>query len=90
MSSSPSPKPEQIWLMLGEIRGDLKYLVQERSSTNQRLNEIEERVSHKMKDHDDRLDNLEHFRTRWGVLTAALGLVVPTVLAIIAHQLGLV
>ena len=84
-----SPKSDQLWLMLGEIRGDLKYLVEERRSTNRRLDEVETEVADKLQQHDERLRKLEAFKVRIGVVTGALGVLVPTAITVIANKLGL-
>ena len=74
--------------MLGEMRGDLKYLVEERRSTNRRLDEVEAEVKVKMGEQDARLSTLEAFKIRVGVFTGALAVVVPTIVTAIAHKLG--
>lgn len=84
-----NPNQADLYLMLGEIRGDLKYLVQERQSTNRRLDEVEAAMHGKVRDHDKRLGALEAFKVKVGVLTGALGVLVPTGLTVLAHKLGL-
>jgi len=84
-----SPKPDQLWLMLGEMRGDLKYLVEERRSTNRRLDEVEATVNDHNAKQDARISKLEAFKIRVGVFTAALGVIVPTAITAIAHKMGL-
>ncbi len=84
-----SPKPDQLWLMLGEMRGDLKYLVEERRSTNRRLDDVEANVNDSIEKHNARIGKLEAFKIRVGVFTAALGVIVPTAITAIAHKMGL-
>jgi len=84
-----SPQPDQLWLMLGEMRGDLKYLVEERRSTNRRLDDVEAHVEGSIEKHNARLTKLEAFKIRVGVFTAALGVIVPTAITAIAHKMGL-
>lgn len=87
--SPESPQSDQLWLMLGEIRGDLKYLVEERRSTNRRLDEVETEVSSTLDKHNERIVKLEAFKIRIGVITGALGILVPTLISIAASKLGL-
>jgi len=84
-----SPQPDQLWLMLGEMRGDLKYLVEERRSTNRRLDDVELHMSAHNEKQDARIGKLEAFKIRVGVFTAALGVIVPTALTAIAHKMGI-
>lgn len=84
-----SPKPDHLWLMLGEIRGDLKYLVEERRSTNRRLDDVEASVNEQIASQDKRIGKLEAFKIRVGVFTAALGVIVPTAVTVTARKLGL-
>lgn len=81
--------PDQLWLMLGEIRGDLKYLVEERRTANSRMDDIEAGIELQLDKHSERLSKLEAFKVRIGVLTAGLGVLVPTVITISAKKLGL-
>lgn len=81
---------EPIMFMLGEMRADLKYLVRERQKTSERLDTIEaDRIADK-EETDQRLTKLEHFKTRIGVVTGALGVGVPTGLSVLAHKLGFI
>lgn len=75
--------------MLGEIRGDLKWLVEERRTTTRRMDDIEAGIELKIDEHAERLNKLEHFKVRIGVLTAALGILVPTAITVIAKKIGL-
>lgn len=75
--------------MLGEIRGDLKWLVEERRSTSRRMDDIEEGIEQKIDEHHERLTRLENFKVRIGVITTGLGVLVPTTITIIAKKLGL-
>lgn len=81
--------PDQLWLMLGEIRGDLKWLVDERKTSNRRIDDIEAGIELQLDKHDDRITKLEGFATRIGVLTTALGVLVPTAITIVVSRLGL-
>lgn len=85
-----SNQPDQLWLMLGEIRSDLKSLVAERSATNRRLDKLEEEIEGLFKEHHDRINKLEGWKIRIGVLTGALGVLVPTSITIAAKKLGLI
>lgn len=80
--------PDQLWLMLGEIRSDLKFLVAERSATNRRLDDMENDLAVYRKEQETRLARLEAFKVRIGVLTGGLGVLVPTALAVISKKLG--
>jgi hypothetical protein len=80
---------ERLWLMLGEIRGDLKYLVEARGHTDKRLKDLESDTGQQLEGHEKRLRSLENFRLRIGTLTTALGVAVPTSITVIAHKLGL-
>lgn len=86
MSDNPQ---EALLFMLGEMRADLKYLVNERRVQSQRMDDIEEAQHLINADHGTRLSKLEHFKTRIGVVTAALGVVVPTGITVAAHKMGL-
>ena len=81
--------PDALWLMLGEIRGDLKWLVEERRTTSRRMDDIEAGIEQKIDEHAERLGKLEHFKVRIGVLTAGLGVLVPTGITIVAKKMGL-
>jgi hypothetical protein len=78
-----------LWLMLGDMRGDLKWLVEERRTTARRLDDIEAGIEQKIDEHAERLNKLEQFKVSIGVLTTGLGILVPTVIAIIVKALGL-
>jgi hypothetical protein len=81
---------ESIMFMLGEMRADLKYLVTERQRQSQRIDDLEAAHLSHVDEHDERLSKLEHFKTRIGVITGALGIGVPTGLSVLAHKLGLI
>lgn len=80
---------ENLLYMLGEMRADLKYLVSERHMQSQRIDDLETAQQLINTSHGSRIANLEHFKTRIGVITAALGVAVPTGITIVAHKLGL-
>ena len=80
---------DQLWLMLGEMRGDLKYLVNERRSTIERIATVEADTAEAHKEMNTRVTRLETFKTKIGVVTVALGAVVPTGIAYMAHKLGI-
>lgn len=80
---------DKLWLLLGEIKGDLKYLVEERRSTNRRLDEVEADMALKIKDQGERLTKLETFKVRIGVFVSAVSVLVPTAITIIARKFGL-
>lgn len=83
------PSENELYMMLGEMRADLKYLVSERQQTTKRLADMEEsHAAHSDAVHE-RITKLEHFRTKIGVVTAALGIVVPTGITALFHKLGL-
>lgn len=84
-----SGQPDQLWMMLGEIRGDLKYLVAERQQQNRRMDDIEAGIELQLDKHSVRISNLETWKIRVGVLTTALGVLVPTAITIVARKLGL-
>lgn len=83
-------KPDALWLMLGEIRGDLKWLVEERRSASRRMDAIETEIKDSVAEHSKRLGKLEAFKIRIGVLTGALGVLVPSFASVILHKLGLI
>lgn len=84
-----SNTPDQLWLMLGEIRADLKHLLSAHSDVNRRLDDIENGAEMKLTEHDTRIKKLESFSIRIGVLTGALGVFVPTAITVAAKYLGL-
>jgi hypothetical protein len=84
-----SEKEDQLWMLLGEMRSDLRFLVEERRSTNRRLDNLEARIDEKFMGFEARVGKLEAFKIRVGVFTAALGVLVPTLITVIAHKLGL-
>jgi hypothetical protein len=86
---SDNNNPDALWLMLGEIRGDLKWLVEDRRSTSRRMDDIEAGIETKIDEHDGRLQKLENFKLRIGVFATAVGIVVPTAITIITKKLGL-
>ena len=79
-----------LWLMLGEIRGDLKWLVEDRRSWSRRMDDIETGIEQKIDEHAERLGRLETFKVRIGVLTAILGFLVPTLITVALKMLGFV
>ncbi len=81
--------PDQLWLMLGEIRSDVKFLVAERGATNKRLELLEAANAKSSADTDKRLRALEGWKIRVGVLTGLLGVLVPTTVTVAAKKLGL-
>lgn len=87
MTERNSPQ-ESLLFMLGEMRADLKYLVTERRKTSERMDEIESAHFAAIKDHGERITALEHMKTKIGVVTAFLGITVPTIITVIAHQMG--
>mgnify|MGYP000597384281 CR=1 FL=1 len=87
---SEKNNPDPLWLMLGEIRGDLKWLVDERRTTARRMDDIEAGIEQKIDEHALRLVALERFKIRIGLLTAALGVFVPTGITILAKKMGLI
>jgi len=78
MTTDPSNN-EGLFLMLGEMRGDIKYLVSEFSKQADRITENEARLT-----------RLETFRTQIGLVTVSLGLLVPTLITWVAHKIGLI
>ena len=80
---------DPLWLMLGEIRGDLKWLVEERRNSNHRMDGIETDLSKKIDEQNSRIQKLEAWKLRVGVLTGALGVFVPTGITVLARKLGL-
>jgi hypothetical protein len=70
--------PDALWLMLGEIRGDLRWLVEDRLKASRRMDDIEADFTEKLEEHDERLGKLENFKVRVGVIiagaTAVIGL----------------
>lgn len=89
MTPGTQNQPDQLWLMLGEIRTDLKYLIDERRSTTRRLDEVEAELKGMLEKQNARITKLEAFKIRVGVLTGALGVLVPTAISVIAHKMGL-
>lgn len=81
-----SDQPDQnVLFMLGEMRADLKYLVNERGRQAERMDDLEASLTA----HEARTTKLEHFRTKIGVLATGLGIIVPTAITAAAHKLGL-
>lgn len=89
MPENNNAPQESILFMLGEMRADLKYLVNERRKQSERMDDLE--ASHVASNaiFEKRLSTLEHFKTKIGVVTTALGVGVPTALTAAAHKLGL-
>tara|TARA_R100001086_G_scaffold205900_2_gene121725 strand:- start:267 stop:497 length:231 start_codon:yes stop_codon:yes gene_type:complete len=75
--------------MLGEIRSDLKWLVEERRSAARRVDDLEEKLAEHLAEHGKRLTKLEGFKIRIATFTAALGVLVPTAITVAAKKLGL-
>lgn len=90
METTMSDIPQDVLLMLGEMRGDLKYLVNERRQHSERLTMLEETHTAMQAENDLRFRKLENFKTRIGVVTAALGFGAPFVVTAVLHKLGLV
>lgn len=84
MSDNPQ---EHLLFLLGEMRADLKYLVNERRKTSDRMDALEAGQAAITAAHETRLTKLEHFRTKIGVVTIGLGTLVPTGIAVLAHIL---
>lgn len=80
---------ESLVFMLGEMRADLKYLVNERRKTSERLDELEDAQAIVNMAHDARLSKLEHFKTRIGVITTILSVSVPSAITVFIHKAGL-
>lgn len=87
--STQKTDPDALWFMLGEIRGDLKFLVEERKSSNRRMDEMEASSAEQLGAHAKRLSALEAFRIKIGVLATALGVFVPTTITVLARKMGL-
>ena len=85
---SPDHGSDGLFLMLGEMRGDLKYLVTEFVKQGQRLDSLEDQQSARIAANEARITRLETFRTQIGVVTVALGFAVPTGVTWLAHKLG--
>ena len=88
--SGPHPPQDSLLFMLGEMRADLKYLVNERRKQSERMDDMEAAHMTTKQSVDVRLSKLEHFKTRIGVLTAGLGVMVPTGITVLVHKLGLI
>jgi len=80
---------DSLLFMLGEMRADLKYLVHERRKTSERLDAIEAVHVATTVEHTARLTRLETFKTKIGVVTVALGALVPAGITVVLHRLGL-
>lgn len=80
---------DPLYLMLGEIRGDLKWLVQERQTSNSRMDRMEDDLSEKLAAQEKRVRGLEAFRVRIAAFVTALGVLVPTAITITAKKFGL-
>lgn len=80
---------EGMYMMLGEMRADLKYLVAERSAHGARLDAIDQATDNRISAVNARLNALETFKTQIGVVTIGLGVLVPTAVTVIARQVGL-
>ena len=85
-----STAEDSLLFMLGEMRADLKYLVNERRKTSERMDALETAHIASHQAHNIRITKLEHFKTRVGVFTAALGVTVPTAVTVVAHKMGLI
>lgn len=81
--------PDALWLMLGEIRGDLKWLVEERRATSRRMDDIEAGIEMKIDQHDERLSVLENFKVRIGVFVTIIGILVPAIVTATFKYFGL-
>lgn len=79
---------EGMYMMLGEMRADLKYLVAERSIHGARLDAIDQATDQRISQVNARLTALETFKTQIGMVTVGLGVLVPTALTIFARKLG--
>jgi hypothetical protein len=88
MAENNAPQ-ESLLFMLGEMRADLKYLVNERRKQSERMDEMEAAHLAAHQSHNERISKLEHFKTRIGVFTAGLGVAVPTGITALAHKMGL-
>jgi hypothetical protein len=85
---SGQQQEDKLWLMLGEIRSDIKHLLQERSHTNQRLDEHVNHVATKLEDQENRVRKLENFRIKIAALATVLGVFVPLIISLIGKKLG--
>lgn len=86
MTDTPTNQQNELWLMLGEIRGDVKFLVNERSKTSERLDGLEIVITEKAKRDDERFTKLEHFKTRFMAYAGLIALAIPTFITFIYHQ----
>lgn len=77
-----------LYMLLGEMRTDIKYLVHERKQTNEKLAEVQTQHDAQAVETERRLKSLEGFRMKIGVLATALGVVSPFLANIILKKLG--
>ncbi len=77
-------------LMLGEIRGDIKYLVQTVRATSERLDKIEESHGDRHGRLEARVRTLENFKITLGVFTTALAIAAPMLMTAVLKKLGII
>lgn len=81
---------DALWLMLGEIRSDLKWLVEERRTASRRMDEFEKLASAKFAGHDTRLRSLESYRVKVAAYTGILAVFVPSTVTALFKYLGVI
>jgi hypothetical protein len=79
---------EGLYLMLGEMKADLRFLVTERSVQGARIDALEDHLMLAITKTAERVSKLETFRTQIGVLTVAAGISSPVIVTFIARKLG--
>lgn len=72
--TQPNPQDSHVLLILGEVRGDVKGIVQALSSLDARLASVEASTDARLKKLEDRVAALEAIKSRIGALAVGVGL----------------
>lgn len=68
---------QDMYLLLGEIRGDVKYLRESREAANVRIDALENNMREQQEKLETRVSVLEGFRMKIAGITVALGTASP-------------
>ena len=80
---------DQLLLILGELRGDMKSVVKNQEDFKSELTYVERRLSGQSAPIEERLSALEAFRSKIAGFAIAASLVASVITTKIAHLLGL-